>query len=85
MDPKRIKQQFGSQLSIWGGGAETQTTLPFGSVADIRHEVRERVKLLGPGGGYVFATIHNIQPDIPPEKVLAIYDTVAACGKYPLA
>ena len=85
MDPKRIKQQFGSQLSVWGGGAETQTTLPFGSVEDIRHEVRERVQLLGPGGGFVFATIHNIQPDIPPEKVLAIYDTVAACGKYPLA
>ena len=58
--------------------------MPFGTVNDVKREVRQRVKLLGQGGGYVFATIHNIQPDIPPEKVLAIYETVAACGKYPL-
>jgi uroporphyrinogen decarboxylase len=85
MDPRRIKQKFGWNLSFWGGGVETQTTLPFGSLEDIRRQVRERVKLLGAGGGFVFATIHNIQADIPPEKILAIYDTVAACGKYPLA
>jgi len=81
MDPQRIKQKYGRDLAFWGGGVETQTTLPFGSVADVRREVRERVKLLGAGGGYVFATIHNIQADIPPEKVLAIYDTVSECGK----
>jgi uroporphyrinogen decarboxylase len=80
MDPAVIKRKYGRDLSFWGGGVETQTTLPFGTVEDIRREVRERVQLLGQGGGYVFATIHNIQPDIPPEKVLAIYDTVAACA-----
>ncbi len=84
MHPGEIKQKFGKNLSFWGGGVETQTTLPFGTVNDVKREVRQRVKLLGQGGGYVFATIHNIQPDIPPEKVLAIYETVAACGKYPL-
>jgi uroporphyrinogen decarboxylase len=84
MDPQRIKQKYGRDLSFWGGGAETQTTLPFGSVEEVRREVRERVKLLGAGGGYVFATIHNIQADIPPEKILAIYDTVSECGAYPL-
>jgi uroporphyrinogen decarboxylase len=84
MDPRPIKKKFGRNLSFWGGGVETQTTLPFGSIDDIKREVRERVKLLGQGGGYVFATIHNIQPDIPPEKVLAIYETVAECGQYPL-
>ena len=84
MDPQRIKQRFGRHLAFWGGGVETQTTLPFGSVEDVRRQVRERVKLLGAGGGYVFAAIHNLQADIPPEKILAIYDTVAQCGQYPL-
>jgi uroporphyrinogen decarboxylase len=85
MDPQRIKQKYGRNLAFWGGGVETQTTLPFGSLEDVRREVRERVKLLGTGAGYVFATIHNIQADIPAEKILAIYDTVSECGKYPLA
>ncbi len=84
MDPRRIKQKYGKNLSFWGGGVETQTTLPFGSVEDVRREVRARVKLLGAGGGYVFATIHNIQADIPPEKILGVYDTVRECGRYPL-
>ena len=85
MDPKPIKEKYGQNLAFWGGGVETQTTLAFGSVEEVRREVRERVKLLGAGGGYVFATIHNIQADIPPEKVLAIYDTISECGKYPLS
>ncbi len=80
MDPGRIKRRFGRNLAFWGGGVETQTTLPFGSVEDVRREVLERLKLLGPGGGYVFAAIHNIQADIPPEKVLAVFDTAAQCG-----
>ncbi len=85
MDPREIKRQFGRDLAFWGGGVETQTTLPFGTCDDVRREVRERIRLLGPGGGFVFAPIHNIQPDIPPEKVLAIYETVAECGRYPLS
>jgi uroporphyrinogen decarboxylase len=80
MDPGRIKRQYGRDLAFWGGGVETQTTLPFGSLDDIRREVRERTSLLAPGGGFVFATIHNIQPDIPPDKILAIYETVAECA-----
>jgi uroporphyrinogen decarboxylase len=84
MDPRVIKQKYGRNLSFWGGGVETQTTLPFGTVEDVRREVRERMKLLSQGGGYVFAPIHNIQPDIPPEKVLAIFDTAAECAAAPL-
>jgi uroporphyrinogen decarboxylase len=81
MDPAVIKRRYGRNLSFWGGGVETQTTLPFGTLEEIQREVRERVELLGQGGGYVFAPIHNIQPDIPPEKVLAIFDTVAECAQ----
>jgi uroporphyrinogen decarboxylase len=78
MDPVRLKREYGRDLAFWGGGVETQTTLPFGTVADIRREVTEHLRILAPGGGHVFATIHNIQPDIPPEKILAVFDTVAA-------
>jgi uroporphyrinogen decarboxylase len=82
MDPLRIKTTYGKDLSFWGGGVETQSTLPFGTVDALRDEVRERMAMLGTGGGYIFATIHNIQPDIPPEKIRAIYDTAAACRSY---
>jgi uroporphyrinogen decarboxylase len=75
MDPKKIKARFGKDLCFWGGGVETQTTLPFGTLEQIRREVRDRVALLSEGGGFVFGTIHNIQPDIPPEKILAVFDT----------
>ncbi len=75
MDPARIKNTYGKDLSFWGGGVETQTTLPFGSVAEIKQEVRERVELLSRGGGYVFGTIHNIQADIDPAKILAVFET----------
>lgn len=77
MDPARIKREYGRHLAFWGGGVETQTTLPFGTPADIRREARGRIELLGKDGGYVFATIHNIQPDIPPEKILAVFEAAA--------
>jgi len=79
MDAARIKTEFGKDLCFWGGGIDTQLTLPFRSVEEIRAEVRENVRVLGAGGGFVFASIHNIQPDIPPEKILAAFD--AAAGK----
>jgi uroporphyrinogen decarboxylase len=79
MEPEKIKKIYGDRLCFWGGGVETQSTLPFGTVEEIRTEVADRVKLLGEGGGYVFGTIHNIQADISPEKILAVFDT--ACGR----
>lgn len=75
MDPGKIKRTYGQDLCFWGGGVETQTTLPFGSLDAIKKEVGERIELLGRNSGYVFATIHNIQADIPPEKILAIFET----------
>lgn len=75
MNPETIKKKYGKELSFWGGGIETQTTLPFGSLEAIQEEVKERIALLSRDSGYVFATIHNIQADIPPEKILAVFDT----------
>lgn len=73
MDPAWLKQEYGTRLSFWGGGVETQTTLPFGTCDDIRREVASRRELLGAGGGYVFATVHNIQPDITPDRIRAVF------------
>lgn len=75
MDPAKIKRKYGKHLSFWGAGVETQTTLPFGTVDQIKQEARDRIELLGQEGGYVFATIHNIQADIAPEKILAVFET----------
>jgi uroporphyrinogen decarboxylase len=82
MDPRKIKEKFGHDLVFWGGGVETQSTLPFGSVDEIRAEVRDRINTLKKDGGFIFGTIHNIQSDIPPEKILAVFSTVREHGKF---
>ncbi len=81
MEPGRIKRKYGKNLCFWGAGVETQTTLPFGTVEQIEQEVRERIELLSQDSGYVFATIHNIQADIPPEKIMAVFDTAMKTGR----
>ncbi len=84
MEPGKIKSKYGKNLSFWGGGIDTQSTLPFGSTGDIKNEVQERIRILGRGGGYVFGTIHNIQSDITPDKIMAVFETASKYGKYPL-
>ena len=77
MDPQALKDRFGEQLVFWGGGVDTQKTLPFGTPEEIRAQVRERMRILGRGGGFVFNTIHNVQARIPVENLLALYQAVA--------
>ncbi|MEE9191975.1 MAG: uroporphyrinogen decarboxylase family protein [Candidatus Aerophobetes bacterium] len=84
MDPSELKKRFGDRISFWGGGVDTQHTLPFGTSDEVRREVSERIKILGPGGGFVFNAIHNIQAKTPIENVLAMFETVEKCGRYPL-
>ncbi len=84
MDPRELKRAFGDALTFWGGGVDTQKTLPFGSVEEVRQEVAERIRIFGPGGGFVFNTIHNVQPLTPIENVLAMYETLREVGKYPI-
>jgi hypothetical protein len=79
MDPKGLKERFGDQIVFWGGGVDTQKTLPFGTPEEVRREVRERVEIFGRGGGFVFAGIHNIQAGIPPENLLALFETFRQC------
>jgi hypothetical protein len=74
MDPAWLKATFGDGLTFWGGGVETQSTLPFGTPDQVRQEVGERLRVFAPGGGFVFCPIHNIQPNTPPENILAAYE-----------
>ncbi len=73
MDPQRLKDQFGDRL-CFHGGIDIIKTLPRGTVDDVRHEVSERIRVLGKGGGYVMASSHHIQSDTPLENVFAMYD-----------
>ncbi|MFZ5831807.1 MAG: uroporphyrinogen decarboxylase family protein [Planctomycetota bacterium] len=76
MDPCTLKEQFGGKVTFWGGGVDTQQTLPFGTPEQIRAEVRERIKTFGRGGGFVFNTVHNVQANTPAENLVALYEAV---------
>jgi uroporphyrinogen decarboxylase len=82
MDPVALKREFGRDVTFWGGGIDTQRTLPRGTVEEVRSEVRERLDVLMPGGGFVFAAVHNIQADVPPGNVIAMLETVQRHGIY---
>jgi hypothetical protein len=84
MDPRDLKGRFGDRLSFWGGGVDPQRTLPFGTLDEVREGVRRSIEAFGPGGGFVFNTVHNVQPKIPVENVLAMYEIVRDYGRYPL-
>jgi uroporphyrinogen decarboxylase len=78
MEPERLKAEFGERICFWGGGADVQQVLPLGTPEEVRRDVRRRLELFGKGGGFVFAPIHNIQADVPPENVAAMYGEAAA-------
>jgi uroporphyrinogen decarboxylase len=83
MDCVMLKQEYGSRLAFWGG-IDTNFALPRGSIADVRAEVKERIRILAPGGGYVLNPIHNVQPDVPPQNLLAMIDACREYGQYPV-
>ena len=74
MDAETVKSKYGDKLVFWGGGVDTQKTLPFGTPEEVREEVRDRIGIFGAGGGYVFNTIHNILTNTPDENLLALYE-----------
>jgi len=76
MDPRGLKGQFGEKIAFWGGGVDTQKTLPFGTPEDVRREVRQRIEIFGRGGGFVFNTVHNVQANTPQENLVALYEAV---------
>jgi uroporphyrinogen decarboxylase len=82
MEPSALKQDFGQALTFWGGGIDTQVTLPHGTPQQVEAAVRRNLETLAPGGGYVFNTVHNIQADVPVENILAMYQAVRQYGTY---
>lgn len=82
MDSKGLKAEFGKDMVFWGGGVDTQRVLPFGTPEQVAEEVKRRIDDLAPGGGFVFAAVHNIQAFVPPENIVAAFDTALAYGRY---
>lgn len=82
MDPAGLKREFGSDITFWGGGIDTQHTLPKGTPDQIEYEIRTNLEIFAPGGGFVFAPVHNIQEEVPPENIIKMFETVLKYGRY---
>ncbi len=82
MDPARLKREFGRDVVFWGGGADTQHVLPNGTPEEVRRHVRELIEIFAPGGGYVFCQVHNIQANVPPENIVAMFEAALEFGRY---
>jgi uroporphyrinogen-III decarboxylase len=77
MDPARLKKNFGREVIFWGGGVDTQKTLPFGTPEQVYRQVRERIDIFNDGGGFVFNTIHNIQANTPVANMRSMFKAIA--------
>jgi uroporphyrinogen decarboxylase len=82
MDTRELKKRFGKDLAFYGGGVDTQRVLPRGTPQEVKDEVRRRIDDLAPGGGFIFNTVHNIQADVPPENILAMWEALQEYGVY---
>jgi uroporphyrinogen decarboxylase len=83
MDTRRLKAEFGDSLTFCGG-IDTQHVLPLGTIEEVQREVERRIGDLAPGGGYILAAVHNIQDDVPPENVVAMFQHARKAGTYPI-
>jgi len=84
MDSAELKREFGSDIVFWGGGVDTQRVLGDGTPEEVRADTKLRIHDLAPGGGFVFATVHNIQGNVPPENIMAMWETLQEYGTYPI-
>jgi uroporphyrinogen decarboxylase len=82
MDPVALKRDFGDDIVFWGGACNPQGALAFGTPEEVAEEVRRNIDALAPGGGFVFANVHNIQNLVPPENVVAVFETCYEYGAY---
>ncbi len=81
MESSRLKAEFGRDLSFHGG-VDTQQVLPWGTPEDVRREVKSRITELGPDGGYIVASVHNIQSEVPAENIVAMFEAALEYGEY---
>ncbi|MGC9354879.1 MAG: hypothetical protein ACP5D9_13630, partial [Mariniphaga sp.] len=82
IEPVPLKKDFGNEIVFRGGGADTQKMLPSGTVQDVKEDVCLKVEVPTAGGGFVFNTVHNIQAEVPPENIMAVWETLQEFGKY---
>jgi uroporphyrinogen decarboxylase len=83
METDKLKREYGKDITFWGG-IDTQRVLPLGSTKDVEEEVKRIIRDLAPGGGYVLAQVHNIQPGVPMENILMMYEAAKKYGIYPI-
>ncbi len=83
-DTAALQARFGDRVTFWGA-IDTQHVLPHGTVEEVEAEVQQRIRDLAPGGGYVVAPVHNIQPDVSPQNIVAMAEATRKFGAYPLA
>jgi uroporphyrinogen decarboxylase len=76
MEPDRLKNEFGHELTFWGGGVNTQSVLNRATPKEVKDHVRRNIEIFSKGGGFVFNTVHNILPDVPPENIIAMFEAV---------
>jgi len=82
MNLKELKQEFGRDLSFWGAGVDTQGVLGSGTPEEVREDVKCNIEALAPDGGFVFATVHDIQANVPPENIMAMWEAWKEYGCY---
>lgn len=85
MSPARLKAEFGGRIVFWGGGVDTQRVLAFGSPEEVAEQVRERLRVFAPGGGFVFCPIHNIQHGVQAANTVAAYEAAKQHGRFPIS
>ncbi len=76
MEPKFLKENFGDEITFWGGGADTRNVINRKSPKNVKKHVFELLEIFAPGGGYIWNTVHNILPDVPPENILAMFEAI---------
>jgi len=76
MEPDRLKQEFGKDICFWGGGCDTRSVLNRATPEEVKKHALERLEILSPGGGFVFNTVHNILPEVPPENIVAMFEAI---------
>ncbi len=80
MDPERLRREFGDAIVFWGGGCDTQHVLPKSTPEEVREHVRRNIEILGTNSGFVFTQVRNIQGNVPPENVEAMFAAAYECG-----
>lgn len=82
MSPEYLEKNFGTRIVFWGGGVDNLRVLPCGLPAEVKEDVRKRLEIFMPGGGYIFSSIHNIQSDVPPQNIIAMWEALQEYGVY---